>query len=297
MLTHSIPQSITLTLILIMCITILINCESDTKKGSDENEGNMIYFEGGEITIGTNEGELHEGPQFKTTIESFYMGAHLVTVKEFRKFIEATGYITDAEKFGDSGVFDSNSGWELRKGANWEFPFGEDGKKAKDDHPVTQVSWNDANAYSEWLGHRLPKEIEWEYAAKNGRDDSGQYSWGDELVVNGNYMANVWQGNFPYNNEVKDGYEYTSPVGIFGKTEGGLFDMGGNVWEWCKDTYKMYEGNSQSLDINPDIKVLRGGSFLCDKNVCHGYRVTARSHNSRDTGSIHMGFRTAKDAN
>lgn len=256
----------------------------------------MVYFEGGEITIGSKEGEPNEAPEFDTTVEPFYLDKHPVTVKQFREFVEDTGYETEAEQFGNSGVFDFDTGqWQLAEGASWEYPQGKAAGKAKDDHPVTQVSWNDAKAYSDWAGRRLPSEVEWEYAAKSGENTDEQYSWGDELVQDGQYQANVWQGSFPRFFENEDGYRYTSPVGEFGETPAGLTDMGGNVWEWTGTVYQLYEGNPGNMRVDSTQKVIRGGSFLCDKDVCHSYRVTARQFNSRESATSHMGFRTAKD--
>lgn len=255
----------------------------------------MAYIEGGEIIIGADNTQPNEAPAFKTDVESFYLDVHPVTVAEFRSFIEETGYKTDAETFGDSAVLDFSTGeWILAEGATWEFPLG-DGTPANDDHPVTHVSWNDANAYAEWAGRRLPNEVEWEYAAKNGENSGQLYSWGNKLVVDGDYMANIWQGQFPVKNTADDGFLYTSPVGEFGETEAGLTDMGGNVWEWTSDTYALYEGNPAPFQVHEDLKVIRGGSFLCHRNVCYSYRVSARQNNSRESSAFHLGFRTAKD--
>jgi sulfatase modifying factor 1 len=217
-------------------------------------------------------------------------------VAQFSKFIEATGYVTDAEKFGNAGVFDFKTGeWKLVEGADWQYPLGPEGPKAKPDHPVTQVSWNDARAYCQWAGRRLPTEIEWEYAAKGGRNSGNKYSWGNNLVVNETYKANVWQGAFPEKFTGKDGYRLTSPVGAFGKTPAGLTDMGGNVWEWTSTTYHLYVHPNRISPKDPNKKVIRGGSFLCDKDVCHGYRVSARQFNTTRSATLNLGFRTAKD--
>lgn len=256
----------------------------------------MVFFEGGEIIIGAENGPPEEAPAFRTTVEPFLIDKNPVTVAEFRVFTKETGYVTEAEKYGNSGVLNSRTGqWILAEGASWKQPLGADGPEAEDNHPVTHVSWNDANAYAEWAGRRLPSEIEWEYAAKGGKNSGDLYSWGNDLVEDNTYQANVWQGDFPFTNTEDDGYFYTSPVGEFGETEAGLTDMGGNVWEWTSDTFKLYEGNKAPFRINPDNKVIRGGSFLCKKEVCYSYRVTARQFNSRESATFHMGFRTAKD--
>jgi sulfatase modifying factor 1 len=256
----------------------------------------MVFFPGGEIIIGAENSIPNEAPAFRTKVDAFFMDVYPVTVAEFRKFVNETGYVTEAEKFGDSALLHSETGeWILAEGAYWEYPLGMETGKAQDDHPVTHVSWNDANAYAEWAGRRLPSEIEWEYAAKSGKNSGQLYSWGNRLVKDGEYQANVWQGNFPYENTEEDGFRYTSPVGFFGKTEAGLTDMGGNVWEWTSDTYRLYEGNPHPFRVNPDLKVIRGGSFLCHENVCYSYRVAARQNNSHESASFHIGFRTAQD--
>ena len=277
-----------------LTIGLLAACTEESKPPQG-----MAYFEGGEITIGSKNGLQNEYPPFTKEIDPFYLDKHLVTVEQFRKFVEATGYLTDAEKFGDAGTFNmKKQKWELTKGAYWEYPQGPDGPKAKDNHPVTQVSWNDARAYAEWAGKRLPTEYEWEYAAKMGRPSKkDQYNWGNELYQNGEYKANVWQGEFPRKNDTADGFLFTNPVGYFGKDKNGLMDMGGNVWEWTRNTYKPYPGNPMPFNVNQNRKTLRGGSFLCDSTVCHGYRVTARQHCTVETGLFHQGFRCAKSAN
>ncbi len=281
-------------------------------------EEGMIFFEGGEITIGLATGHEFEIPSFKNKVSPFFLDIHPVTVAQFRKFVEATGYKTEAENFGNSLVWDKDSviedcsdinhnplqrtqepicqGWRLIDGANWIYPYGPDEPKAQDDHPVTQISWNDAAAYAKWAGKRLPHEYEWEFAAKNGDPEYyDQYSWGNTLEdSSGSLQANVWQGNFPFNDLAKDGFIGTSPVKIFGKTPKGLTDMGGNVWEWCDNTFELYKGNPSYFKYNPNEKAIRGGSFLCDPQVCHGYRVTARNHCTKETGSVHTGFRCAK---
>ena len=145
--------------------------------------------------------------------------------------------MTEAEKFGNAAVFDFNSGqWSLVEGATYLYPQGKNGPAAPEDHPATQVSWNDAVAFAKWKGKRLPTQSEWEHAAKNAENTTTLYSWGKDLFVDGVYRANTWQGSFPYHNTLDDGYLTTSPVGKFGKSKLGLTDMGGNVWQWCEDS-------------------------------------------------------------
>ncbi|MDN5204791.1 formylglycine-generating enzyme family protein [Fulvivirgaceae bacterium BMA10] len=257
----------------------------------------MVYFEGGRIKIGSEEGLPNEMPVFTTKVNSFFIDKHPVTVAEFRVFVEETGYKTQAENFGNSALFNEEIlQYELIDSVTWEYPLGPNKPKAQDDHPVTHVSWNDANAYAKWKGKRLPTEVEWEFAAKNGKNTEDKYSWGNSYAdEDGKLKANAWQGGFPYTNLVEDGYKYTSPVGAFGITVCGLTDMGGNVWEWCSDTYKLYEGNPTYFVEDPETKVIRGGSFMCDSLVCHGYRVSARQYTTAETSNFHMGFRCAED--
>lgn len=256
----------------------------------------MVYMPSGSVIIGSEKGLYNEAPVFETEVEAFFIDKHPVTVAQFREFVQATEYVTQAERFGNSALFNYDIlQYELIDSVNWEYPLGRDKPKAPDDHPVTHVSWNDANAYAKWQGKRLPSEIEWEYAARNAGKTNTQYSWGQRLVDNkGNYLANTWQGGFPINNTLADGYATTSPVGLFGITVCGLTDMGGNVWEWCNDTYNLYEGNSTFYTVDPEAKVIRGGSFMCDSLVCHGYRVSARQFTTSETSNFHMGFRCAK---
>ncbi len=256
---------------------------------------NMVYFEGGTIVIGSNDGEANEKPTFEKKIGGFYLDKNLVTVEEFRAFVLKTGFKTDADKFEDSGVFsfDKNA-WDLLKGANWEFPLGPDKPKAIDNHPVTHVSWNDAKAYSSWIGKRLPTEFEWEYAANNGQNSATKYAWGDTLVVNNKYMANVWQGANTSTSEALDGYLLTSPVGVFGEAESGLTDMGGNVWQWCENNHMPYPQNGNMPSNNPTIKSTRGGSFMFDQALENSYTTTFRGQNSVETSLFNTGFRCAK---
>jgi formylglycine-generating enzyme len=244
-------------------------------------------------------GKLHtEDPETSKPIDvvlkPFLLDKNVVTVADFDAFVKATAYVTEAEKFGNAGVFDkASAGWLLVDGANFHFPFGRDKEAAKPDHPVTQISWNDATAYAKWKGKRLPTQWEWEFAARNGESNGTAYSWGDQLVQQGKYKANTWQGSFPYHNTVEDGYEYTSPAGIFGQNKLGLTDMGGNVWQWCTDDIRPTATEAAS---DPSMrKVLRGGSFLCDPLVCHGFKVTGRSSCTAETALVHLGFRCAKD--
>ncbi|MFW6289586.1 MAG: formylglycine-generating enzyme family protein [Mariniphaga sp.] len=259
-------------------------------------EAVMIYFEGGAFLMGSENGLSNEKPVHEVHIEPYYIDKHPVTVAQFSRFIEATGFKTEAEKFGDSGVFNlEKQTWELVPGATWRKPFGPAGPDAEEDHPVTHISWNDAVAFARWAGKRLPTEAEWEYAARSGKNTGNKFSWGNPVTQNGQYLANTWQGelNAP---EPTDGYLFTSPAGIFGENEAGLTDMGGNVWQWCADTYKPYPGSSEAYRTNHDVKVIRGGSFFFDQNGENSFTVSGRSMNSHETSLFNTGFRCAKDA-
>ncbi|MEZ0469827.1 formylglycine-generating enzyme family protein [Luteimonas salinilitoris] len=257
----------------------------------------MVYVPGGTTRIGAEDGTPAEQPVFDARVAPFFMDVHPVTVGEFRAFVEATGHVTEAERLGDAGVYDPGTGgWQLLPGADWRRPMGPEAPPAPDDHPVTQVSWNDAVAYAKWAGKRLPTEIEWEHAARNARNADGPYAWGDALVEEGQHRANTWQGPFPGGNTGEDGHLFTSPVGAYGATELGLTDMGGNVWEWTADWFRSYA--ERGRPFTPDAtseKAQRGGSFLCHVSYCHGYRVSARSRSTPDTALFHVGFRLVKD--
>ena len=293
----------------ISCLIVMASCK-DAKKSEaleetvaevstpivkEADTTKMVYFKGGKITIGSNNGPVNEQPTFEMEIAPFYLDKNLVTVAEFREFINQTKHKTEADTFGDSGVFMIDEGkWTLLPGANWEYPLGKDQPKAQDNHPVTQVSWNDAKAYASWAGKRLPTEFEWEYAAKNGENTSDKYAWGASLVVNGKYMANVWEGTTIQDKTMKDGYLLTSPVGHYGATKAGLNDMGGNVWQWCENYHKPYPESSSTPPADPNVRSTRGGSFMFDEALENSYTTTFRGKNSIDTSLFNMGFRCAK---
>jgi len=257
------------------------------------NASNMVYFEGGNINIGSAVGEANEKPVFEKKIEPFYLDENLVSVADFRKFVLATNYITEADKFGDSGVFlFDQAQWTLLKGANWEYPLGKDNPKSIDNHPVTHVSWNDAKAYAKWVGKRLPTEYEWEFAAQNG--ENSKYAWGETVLIDGKHKANVWQGASLVEGKVLDGYKLTSPIGTYGKTKAGLTDMGGNVWQWCENVYASYPGNTRPENSDSKVRSTRGGSFMFDQALENSFTTTFRAKNSLDTSLFNTGFRCAK---
>jgi sulfatase modifying factor 1 len=273
----------------------------------------MVHVPGGSTRIGVERAALRqiaadrpEGPRpmwgraatpaFTAQVDAFFLDVHPVTVAQFRDFVEATGYTTQAERFGNGGVLDSEAGqWRLVDGATWRRPRGPDAPAAADDHPVTQVSWNDAQAYCEWAGKRLPTEVEWEHAARDANNDRSYCPWGSDCsrqrrVEN----ANTWQGRYPTRNTAADGYRYTAPVGAFDTTALGLTGMAGNVWEWTASWYRPYGRRDAPLTSKEKReRVQRGGSFLCHE--CGGYHVFARSHSTPETSLFHVGVRCAKD--
>jgi len=277
---------------------------------------NMIKLPGGNFLMGTNdkEGFPHdgEGPVREVTLDSFYIEATTVTNQRFAEFINATSYKTDAEKFGWSFVFYELLPRELRQSdlqkssqapwwcavenAKWNQPEGENSNiKERMDHPIVHVSWNDAIAYCRWAGKRLPTEAEWEYAARGGLVQK-KFPWGDELMPDGEHRCNIWQGIFPHINTMEDGYLGTAPVKSFFPNGFGLYNMAGNVWEWCTDWFSR-DFHKTAPVINPkgpadgEAKVIRGGSFLCHESYCNRYRVAARSSNTVDSSASNMGFR------
>lgn len=258
----------------------------------------MVEIKGGTFSMGSNSGQPNEMPAHEVKVADFRLDKNSVTVAEFAKFVKATSYQTDAERFGDAGVFNSQTqNWELKRGANWQKPFGPDGETAQDDHPVTQVSWNDAQAYCQWAKKRLPTEAEWEYAARNGGKTNTLFSWGNELIVDGKFKANVWQGSDINAIQGEDGFKFTSPVGYFGVNQLGVADMGGNVWNWCEDTFAMYPGNNANYTVDPNSKVMRGGSFFFDPALDKSFTVTFRAPNTTETSLFNIGFRCAANSN
>jgi sulfatase modifying factor 1 len=270
--------------------------EKKAEPGSETSaEAEMIYFEGGTFEMGSNSGLPQEGPVHKVTVNPFHIDKTPVTVKQFAAFVAATNFKTEAEKFGDSGVFNLDAqNWELLPGAYWLKPFGPNGPDAESSHPVTHVSWNDAVAFCQWAGKRLPTEAEWEFAARSGKNSGNKFSWGNEVTINGKYFANTWQGTLQ-NPGTDDGYLFTSPVGVFGENEAGLTDMGGNVWQWCSDTYKAYPGSKAAIREDAGVKVIRGGSFFYDQYSEDSFSVSGRSMNSHETSLFNTGFRCAKN--
>ena len=266
----------------------------------DAPGGSMIVIPDGQTQIGSIRGTAEEQPVFEVFVDTFLLDRTPVTVAAFDAFVTDTGYQSEAERFGDSGVMDVKTGqWALIPGASWRFPLGPDGPAAGADHPVTHVSWHDADAFCTHHGKRLPREIEWEHAARAGSSETGEgvvYAFGNQLLREGDYLANIWTGVFPVLNTEEDGFLYTSPVGHYGETPIGLTDMAGNVWEWTADWRRSYADRDMPFTPHPGgERVQRGGSYLCDPNVCHGFRVSARSGSTPDSTLMHVGFRCAMD--
>lgn len=302
----------------------------------------MVKLDGGQFLMGApdNKGRRDEYPQHQVFVDAFYIDQTEVTNAQFAAFVNATGYVTTAERKPDweelkkqlppntpkphdsilvaaSLVFtpttyrvpltDPNNWWRWVKGANWKHPQGPNSSiEGKENYPVVQVSWEDANAYAAWAGKRLPTEAEWEFAARGGLQ-SKVYPWGNEEPYDGEPKANTWDGQFPYNNTAFDNYDGLAPVKSYAANNYGLYDMGGNVWEWCADNYRddYYKTLPKTIINNPTgpkdsydpdaptvpVKVIRGGSFMCNEAYCSGYRTSSKMKSSPDTSLQNTGFR------
>lgn len=301
----------------------------------------LIELPGGQFRMGSTSFYPEEAPIHTVTVAPFAIERHPVTNAEFAEFVDATGYVTVAEKPLDPTLYpgvaqedllpgalvfrptagpvnleDWRQWWDWAPGAHWRRPFGAGSDIAgKDSHPVVQIAYPDAGAYAAWANRRLPTEAEWEYAAGAGATTT--YAWGDEPTVDGTLMANTWQGRFPYRNGGALGWVGTSPVGTFAPNAFGLFDMIGNVWEWTTTPYSARghvrrdagaDGSSLDLPANsccpppadPDptvIQSLKGGSHLCAPEYCLRYRPAARSPQSQDSSTTHIGFRCVVSTN
>jgi formylglycine-generating enzyme required for sulfatase activity len=323
---------------------------------ADPVPSGMVKIPGGEFAMGSEASYAfaNEKPVHRVSVAAFFLDVHPVTNAEFAKFVEATGYKTIAERPVDweemkkqvppgtpkppdevlkpgALVFRSTEGpvdlrdmskwWHWTNGADWRHPEGPGSSiEGRENHPVVQIAWEDAMAYAKWAGKRLPTEAEWEFAARGGLE-SARYAGGDSEKKDGHYLMNRWTGKFPYHNDLKDGFFGTSPAGAFPANGYGLFDMGGNVWNWCSDIYSgdtfldRANGGSSCSDPQGPLesrtipgdpspptvpgalqRVIKGGSFLCHPDYCESYRPAARRGSPPDTGTSHIGFRCARDA-
>ncbi len=282
--------------------------------GSTEN---MIRLDGGRFLMGTDSPEAFpqdgEGPVREITLDPFYMDARPVSNDQFREFVKATGYRTESEQFGWSFVFQAHippekvedrvasvQWWCKVSGADWAHPEGPDTNiDARGHLPVIHVSWNDAAEYARWSGKRLPTEAEWEYAARGGLEQR-LYPWGDELTPEGRHLCNVWQGDFPHRDTGDDGFTAVGPADAFPANGYGLFGITGNAWEWCGDWFDpSYHVTTTRLNpIGPPqgaAKIMKGGSYLCNRSYCNRYRVAARTSNTPDSATTNISLRTVRD--
>jgi len=308
-----------------------------------KNPEGMVWIPGGTFSMGgdNDQARQDEFPKHEVKLNGFFMDVTEVTNAQFAKFVAATEYVTTAEKDinwedlkkqlpsdtpkpepetlkaaslvfvptkGEVSLQDYSQWWSWSHGANWNHPQGKDSNiVGKDNLPVVHISWDDANAYCKWSGKRLPTEAEWEYASRGGLVKN-VYTWGNERVDEGKIHCNYFQGNFPYNNQGSDGFTGSATVKSYAPNGYGLYDMGGNVWEWCADKYNnLYYDSFKKIKvaINPkgplksfdpdeplvEKRVMRGGSFLCNESYCSGYRVSARMKSSADSSMEHLGFR------
>ena len=300
---------------------------------ASEERGDMVLIKGGAFRMGSQH-FADAQPVHDVVVSDFYMDVHEVTNDQFAAFVEATGYVTVAERSLDpkdfpgvdtsilvpgSAVFRSPAKtaglnnhlqwWEYVPGANWRHPEGPDSNlEGRGDHPVTQIAFADAEAYAAWAGKRLPTEAEWEYAAKGGKHTDEEYYWGKEKLIQGKWMANIFQGRFPVDNTKEDGFENTAPVKSFPPNPYGLFDMEGNVWEWCADYYRA-DYYADSPKVNPRgpstahdpqepglvKRVQKGGSFLCTDQYCERYKAGSRGKGEVNSPTNNVGFRCVKD--
>ena len=295
----------------------------------------MVLVPGGTFLMGSEEFYEEERPVHEETVVSFWIDEHPVTVAEYRRFVKATGYITVAEGPPDPASYpdadpallvpgslvfqptsspvdlrDVRNWWAYVPGAQWRHPDGPGSTlHGRERHPVTQVAHADAEAYAAWAGKALPTEAEWEFAARGGLEQA-RFAWGDEFAPKGKMMANTWQGEFPWQNLLQDGYAGTSPVKSFPPNGYGLYDMAGNVWEWTADAFSIHREEAEHACCAPEMrpavsdsmthpgtaaeiarKVIKGGSHLCAPNYCLRYRPAARQSETVDTSTVHLGFR------
>lgn len=287
----------------------------------------LVELDGGSFRMGSTRFYPEEAPVHTVTVAPFAIERHPVTNAQFGEFVAETGYRTVAEVAPDPALFpgaaahdlvpgalvfqktrgpvdlrDWRNWWVWTPGATWRHPFGPDSSvEDKAEHPVVQVCYSDAAAYARWAGRRLPSEAEWEFAGRGG--SAATYAWGEDPAPDGRLMANTWQGRFPYRNDGALGWAGTSPVGTFPPNGYGLVDMIGNVWEWTTTRFAGHHRIGEPVQRccgppvpDPSIsQALKGGSHLCAPEYCHRYRPSARSPQSQDSATTHIGFRCVAD--
>ena len=286
----------------------------------DDSAHKVVEIPGGQAHCGTDTPYLpvdEEAPFRTSKIKGFWMDSTVVTNARFAQFVTQTSYQTEAERFGNSFVFNgllpqddffdmavvSTPWWRAVDGACWYNPTGDKyPSQAQPDHPVTHISWHDAMAFAKWAGGRLPNEAEWEHAARGGQGDV-KYPWGDDDPIEAyaspkEAHCNIWQGRFPDDNHTQDGFYGTAPAQSYAPNAYGLYQMCGNVWEWTTQHFRVRSLKKQIRDAHRDktgFKITKGGSFLCHKSYCYRYRIAARTANSPDSSTSHQGFRLVYD--
>ena len=330
-----------------LCYFSCTNSNPNSSPDASEHKG-MVYIPAGEFQMGAKSNQAYEDefPRHKVYVDAFYMDKQEVTNQQFITFVDVTGYQTIAERPIDweelklevppgtpkppdsllhpgALVFKQTESpvdlsqymlwWEWKIGANWKSPTGPESSISEImNHPVVHIAYEDAIAYCNWAGKRLPTEAEWEWAASGG-NDSNKYPWGNDAVEKSYNKANFWQGLFPYSNSKNDGYYGTAPVRSYPPNSFGLYDMAGNVWELCSDKYSAHtyaQDEQNGITKNPigpeesfnplepyqtESYVMKGGSFLCNDDYCSGYRVARRLGVDPYSGAMHTGFRCVKD--
>ena len=299
----------------------------------ERSQKDMVWIDGGSFQMGSEDFYPEERPVHRVEVAGFWIDRHQVTVAEFRRFVKATDYVTVAERPLDPAMYpdadpsllvpgalvfhktagpvdlnDYRNWWSYVPGASWRHPEGPDSTlHGRERHPVTQIAYEDAEGYAAWADKELPTEAEWEFAARGGLEGTA-FTWGDDHFPKGKAMANTWQGEFPWENQLLDGFAGTSPVEKFPPNGYGLYDMAGNVWEWTSDFFAPMHGevehaccaprNPRVDEMHPSVatesiprRVTKGGSHLCAPNYCLRYRPAARQGEAVDTSTTHIGFR------
>ncbi|WP_245794314.1 SUMF1/EgtB/PvdO family nonheme iron enzyme [Vannielia litorea] len=270
---------------------------------------------GGKALLGTAHPLIEgdgEGPLVEKRVRDLWWERGATSIAQFRRFVDATGHVTEAERYGWSFVFhlhvpgggegtlgvEGLEWWRRIEGASWERPAGPDAPPGADDMPATHIAFEDARAFAAWAGGRLPREVEWEHAARGGLGDV-RYPWGDDEPDDARFLpCNIWQGTFPNHDTGADGFAGPAPVHSFTPNGYGLHHVVGNVWEWTAEPFRLRSGRKAARALNAQARgrrLLKGGSFLCHRSYCHRYRIAARTGNTPDSSSSHTGFRVVYD--